>query len=467
MIPGQTTPAGSDPYVPKNGNAGLSVDRYEIELDYRLATNRLSARAHLDVLATSDLARFTLDLSRLSVSSVRIDGVRAANHSQSAHKLTVAPQRLIEAGTRFRVTIEYAGAPRPRSSTWGPVGWEELADGVIVASQPSGASTWFPCNDVPSDKASYSIRVTTEAPYTVVCNGRLVSRSVRSGRATWLFEQEEPTATYLATVQIGRYSTIEASWDGVPGRLVFPPAIRPSVTTDLAGLPRMMEVFQRAFGPYPFAGYAVVVTDDVLEIPLEAQSLAIFGSNHLKGTGEWERLVAHELAHQWFGNAVGIAEWRDIWLNEGFACYAEWVWSEASGGPSADALAREHYARLARSPQDIVLSDPGARDMFDDRVYKRGALALHAVRSAVGDAPFFDLVRRWVDENRHGVVSTADFRTLVSRTCAGEGRTALAAIEGTLDAWLDDTRLPAYPVPAAASNATETTRPSTSADDTA
>jgi aminopeptidase N len=465
MIGSRTTAAGSDAYVPKNGNAGIAVERYELDLDYRLATNRLAAVARLDVLATADLARLTLDLSRLSVSTVRIDGERVASHSQSAHKLTVVPQRAIEAGTRFRLTIEYGGAPRPRSSTWGPVGWEELADGVIVASQPSGASTWFPCNDVPSDKATYVIRVTTEAPYTVVCNGRLVSRAVRSGRATWLFEQEEPTATYLATVQIGRYQTVESVWDGVPGRIVFPPGIRRSVTTDLEDLPRMMEVFQRAFGPYPFAGYAVVVTADVLEIPLEAQSLAIFGSNHLTGTGQWERLVAHELAHQWFGNAVGVAQWRHIWLNEGFACYAEWVWSEASGGASADQLARDHHARLARSPQDIVLSDPGAHDMFDDRVYKRGALTLHALRRAVGDERFFTLVRLWVDENRHGIVTTADFRALVARTCAGAAGMSAAALERLLDAWLDEEALPPYP--ASSSVAVDSTRPSTTAEDTA
>jgi aminopeptidase N len=462
---GRATLAGSDPYVPKNGNAGLSVERYELELDYRIATNRLGGLARLDVLATTDLARFTLDLSRLTVTTVRIDGVRVASYSQSAHKLTVVPQRLIEAGTRFRVSIEYAGTPRPRSSAWGPVGWEELADGVIVASQPSGASTWFPCNDVPSDKASYSIRVTTEAPYTVVCNGRLVSRTVRSGRATWLFEQEEPTATYLATVQIGRYATVESVWDGVPGRIVFPPAIRRGVTADLVDLPRMMAVFQRLFGPYPFAGYAVVVTADVLEIPLEAQSLAIFGSNHLTGTGEWERLVAHELAHQWFGNAVGVAEWRHIWLNEGFACYAEWLWSEASGGPSADDLAREHYAGLARGPADIRVSDPGADDMFDDRVYKRGALTLHAVRLAIGDAAFFEVVRRWVDENRHGIVTTADFRALVLRSRSSVPGMSAPDLGSLLDAWLDATGLPPYPV-AASRTATVSTKPSSTAEET-
>ena len=143
----------------------------------------------------------------------------------------------------------------------------------------------------------------------------------------------------------------------------------------------MMGFFIRTFGAYPFGSYAVVVTEDPLEIPLEAQSLSVFGSNFL--TDDWDsvRLVAHEMSHQWFGNSLTLATWRDIWLHEGFACYAEWLWSEESGGPSADDRAREHWDRLAAAPQDLSLADPGADEMFDDRVYKRGALLLHALRA--------------------------------------------------------------------------------------
>ena len=149
-------------------------------------------------------------------------------------------------------------------------------------------------------------------------------------------------------------------------------------------------------GPYPFAAYTVVVTDDELEIPLEAQGLSIFGANHLDGRLGRERLVAHELAHQWFGNSLTLGRWRDIWLHEGFACYAEWLWSEESRRAVGRRHARRGTTRGSRPlPQDLVLGDPGPELMFDDRVYKRGALTLHALRLTVGDDAFFDALRAW------------------------------------------------------------------------
>jgi aminopeptidase N len=179
-----------------------------------------------------------------------------------------------------------------------------------------------------------------------------------------------------------------------------------------------------------------VVTADELEIPLEAQGLAVFGMNHLVPAAQ--RLVAHELAHQWFGNSVGIARWSDIWLNEGFACYAEWLWSETSGGASVESCVADYYARLAAKPRDLLLVDPGPDDMFDDRVYKRGALTLHALRRTLGDEAFFDLLRSWTADHRHALVTTDDFRAAVERA----GGPDAAAV---LSRWIDDVALPVRP----------------------
>ncbi|RPE78789.1 MULTISPECIES: M1 family metallopeptidase [unclassified Frondihabitans] len=425
----------SHTYLPDSGNPGYRTISYDLDLSYRVATNRLEATATIRAVALADLRRVTFDFVRLRASKVKIDGSRA-RHSQTTAKLAVMPASPIAAGEEFVVTVDYAGAPAPRSSTWGTVGWEELTDGVIVASQPSGAPTWFPCNDDPADKASFRIRIATEQSYIAVCNGELQGRTTRSGKTTWEYRQDEPTSTYLATVQIGRYELVPVTWGGVPGVLAGPPALRSRIGHDFGPVGDMMTLFASRFGPYPFPSYTVVVTDDELEIPLEAQGLAIFGANHADGRSGSDRLIAHELAHQWFGNSVGVASWGEIWLNEGFACYAEWLWSEESGRATAASLAASTHARLSRLPQDIVVGDPGPALMFDDRVYKRGALTLAALRGVVGDSRFFAILRAWTDTHRHGTATTSDFVALASAT-AGE------PLAGLFDAWLAREALPA------------------------
>ena len=429
--------AGDD-YLPNSGNGGYIVSRYDLDLRYRVATNRLDGTATLALTSTQDLERFTLDLSGLRVSKVVIAGRRTTSFSQTAHKLVVSPAAVIHADTEFSLTVTYSGSPGPRGSAWGAVGWEELADGVLVAAQPSGAPTWYPCNDYPGSKASYGIRFAAEQAYTVVCNGTLVSHRTSSGLGHWHYEQPQPTASYLATVQIGRYARVAADLDGVAGVMVYPKPIEARVLTDLAALPRMMALYQETFGPYPFDDYTVVVTADDLEIPLESQGLATFGANHMDGHGVAERLVAHELAHQWFGNSVGLAQWSDIWLNEGFACYSEWLWSEHKGGMTADGLARQFRRSLSQQPLDITVGDPGAADMFDDRVYKRGALTLHALRLTIGDTAFFDLLKVWAARHQHSTVTTTDFRALAAEFSP-------TPLDDLFERWLFQTSLPALP----------------------
>ncbi|MFC5502681.1 M1 family metallopeptidase [Lysinimonas soli] len=427
-----------DAYLPGHGNGGYRVLRYELDLDYRISTNRLHGTATIHAHSTQALERFTLDLAKLRVSRVRIEGRRGTRFAQAARKVVITPAVALPADEDFTLVIEYAGAPGPIRSRWGPVGWEELADGVLVAAQPSGAPSWFPTNDRVDDKAAYDIRFRTDQAYTVVCNGTLVDHHVASGQGHWHYEQTQPTASYLATVQIGRYERATPDWSGVPGVLAYPRTIAARVASDFAAVDRMMALFQERFGPYPFDGYTVVVTADELEIPLEAQGLAIFGANHADGHGGSERLVAHELAHQWFGNSVGLSSWKDIWLNEGFACYSEWIWSEHSGGMSAEGWAQHYRRQLSALPRDIVVGDPGATLMFDDRVYKRGALTLHAVRSTLGDPAFFELLRSWTGSHRHGTATTADFQALA-------GQAAGRSLDRLFTAWLFETPLPRLP----------------------
>ncbi len=241
-----------DAYLPQSGNGGYRTMSTSLSLRYRIARNRLDGVAELFLRANHRLARFSLDLVGLSVSHVRVDG-RTADFRQAHGKVRITPERPVEPGVEFLVVIEYGGAPKPRRTRWGTIGWEELDDGVLVASQPSGAPTWFPCNDHPFDKASYRIRVETDAAYTVVAIGELEDQRVISGQGEWVYEQREPTASYLVTLQIGRYAQHSLAFDGVECDGALPPPLEHRVRADFEPLPRMLEVFEASFGPYPFA----------------------------------------------------------------------------------------------------------------------------------------------------------------------------------------------------------------------
>jgi len=405
-----------DAYLPGHGNAGYRVTHYHLTLDYRPASGRLGGRVQIYAIAGADLAGFALDFGGMRTNRVLVDGQPAARYTHNGEKLRVRPAVPIVAGSSFEVDVRYTGTPKPiRTREWGELGWDTLSDGALVASQPIGAPSWFPCNDKPSDKASYLISVTTPTPYTVVANGELVSRRVGAGSTTWVYHQPAPTAAYLVSVQIGQYQPINVAQAPIMQRAAVPARLAGRFEHDFGRQPAMVTEFARLFGPYPFGEYTVVVTDDELDVPVEAQGMSIFGANHVDGLRTYERLVAHELAHQWFGNSVTIADWRHIWLNEGFAKYAEWLWSECSGGEPATIKATRARSRLAGLPQDLVLADPGVKYLFDDRVYQRGALTLQALRTAMGDARFFELLRAWTAEHRHGVVTTDQFVALAQR----------------------------------------------------
>ncbi|MDT7736664.1 MAG: hypothetical protein QOK09_33 [Mycobacterium sp.] len=408
-----------DPYLPKNGNLGYRVSRYELDLEYKVAINRLSGSVTITAVTLTELEQFALDLSEaMTVSKVSVNGKRAAHFACRDRKLRIRLSSKLASGSTMSIVVHYRGSPRPLRSLWGDVGFEELTNGALVAGQPNGAASWFPCDDHPNAKASYRIQISTDNPYRVIANGKLASRRVRAAQTGWTYEQPEPTSTYLVTLQIGMYEMTRLTETPVPIQAALPGRLRGNFDHDFARQPEMMELFVELFGPYPLAnGYTVVVTDDALEIPVEAQGISIFGANHCDGSRDSERLIAHELAHQWFGNSVTARQWRDIWLHEGFASYAEWLWSEHSGGPSADELARHHHEQLRKAPQDLLLADPGPRDMFDDRVYKRGALTLHALRRRLGDEKFFALLKDWTTRYRHASVVTDDFTGLAADYC--------------------------------------------------
>jgi aminopeptidase N len=437
----------ADPYFPAHGDPAYRVTRYELEIGYRPRTNRLEGCARLTAVARQPLASFALDLGDLQVSRVSVDG-QLVRYTHRAGKLRVRPASPVAADGTFTVEVRYGGVPRPVRSPWGGLGWDELTDGALVASQPIGAPSWYPCNDRPADKAAYRIAVTVPHEYTAVANGALIARTRNARATTWVYDQPAPTSSYLVSVQVGQYETVTLARGPVPQTAAVPARLVGQFKTDFGRQPQMMRLFEELYGPYPFGEYVVVVADDELDVPVEAQGMSVFGRNHLDGRRGSERLVAHELSHQWFGNSVTVADWRHIWLNEGFAKYAEWVWSERSGGLPAVEYAAESYFYLRDQPQSLILADPGRADMFDDRLYRRGGLALHALRVELGDAAFFALIKEWATANRHGVVGTDQFIAAARRHGAQALETrqpGTRSLDSLFGAWLYRGTLPQWP----------------------
>ena len=404
-------PGTRDRYTGVEFNLGFHVTHYDLNFDYKVAPNRLDAVATLTLTTWRELNHLTLDLtSGLAVRRVEASsGFGVKRYRQSGGKLRITFDQFIPVDTELQLTIRYGGTPRPRRTAWGLLGWEELENGALTANQPDGAPSWFPCDDTPDEKATYTFNVRADRGYVAVTN-----------------TTARPMATYLATVQVGQFHRVALGRNTVAW---LPPRTQ---VGDLDKQQAMLDYFETVFGPYPFEDYQVVVHEDELEIPLEAQGLSIFGVNHLRGN---ERLIAHELAHQWFGNSLGIAQWEDIWLNEGFACYAEWLWADFSGQMPIDASVRTHYDKIA--PMHFTLKDPGPRDMFDDRVYKRGAITLHALRRTAGDPAFFAAVRDYVARGAHGIVEPFDLVNAFAR----QG----VAVGDVLDAWVNHPELPECP----------------------
>jgi len=414
---------GGDPYFPKAGNGGYQVDDYDLSIRYEPPTRAFSGVAVLSAVATTDLAGFSLDLRQFAVRSVTVDGV-AARFTKGGQELRVVPARTLPHGRPFTVRVAYNGTTfRPRDSGGSLYGWVSTPDGAMVANEPEGASTWYPVNDVPTDKATYTFRVDVPEGSTAVANGRLRSSSTLAGRTTWTWRADQPMASYLSTASIGNFAL---STSTTPSGLRIVNAVDKDLSAaqkaraagSLALQPDMIALYETRFGPYPFEAFGAIVDDDSIGYALETQTRPIYSGAPSEGT------VAHELAHQWFGDSVTPTTWRDIWLNEGFATYAAALWGQQRGGESLQHLFDRGYATPAGDPFWTTLpADPGVADLFSGAVYDRGALTLIALKDKIGDPAFDTVLRQWATVHRGGNVSTADFAALASKV-AGQDLTA-------------------------------------------
>ena len=318
------------------------------------------------------------------------------------------------------------------------IGWFDLGTNSVAVGEPFGAQTWYPVNDHPTDKATYTFTLDVPGSLVGVANGVLTNDDAGDGRRVTSWEMTDPMASYLATVTVGDYLLIDS--DPAEQVDVFdavPPRLRDVFQGDFGLTDEMINVFSELFGPYPFDEYGVMVIDGNFSFALETQGRSIFSASFVDGDGSIERIVAHEVAHQWFGNHVSPATWQDIWLNEGFASYAEDLWIEFGRDGDLGTLENRLITR-AQVAQSPAPGDPGPAGLFDASVYRRGGLTLHALRLEVGDDAFFTMLRTWLERYGGGSATTSDFIALAEEI-HGED------LSGFFNAWLSDAPLPALP----------------------
>ncbi len=434
-------PGAGDAYFPYAGNGGYDVQHYDLDLTYTPPApapaplaGQLNGVATIDLVATQDLDRFNLDLRGMDVQAITVNGKPASEVAPPAPgatvegaaywhvqddaarvwELTIQPRPKLKAGHAARVVVTYGGATtRPEDIEGALYGWVTTRDGAMVVGEPEGSMTWYPVSDHQTDKATYGFEITVPEGKVAVANGLPAQDPVTDGGwTTWFWDAPDPQASYLTTASVGDYDLRRSE---TAGGLPIIDAVDDNLTAGNAAATEaalalqddMIAFLEQAFVPYPFTSFGSIVDDDTVGYALETQTRPVYSRAAREGT------VVHELAHQWFGNAVSPGRWQDIWLNEGWATYVEWLWTEHRGGDSAQASFDEVMAIPADDEfWDLAIADPGPLGLFHDPVYDRGAATLHALRLEVGDAAFFAASQEWLTRYDDATGTTEDFQAI-------------------------------------------------------
>ncbi len=429
-----------DPYWPLDGNGGIDVSSYAISNRYALETKRLSGRTKVTLTATSDLASFSLDFL-LRVSKVTVDGAAADfARTDGGHELRITPAQPLAAGSEHTVVVTYADRPAKYSYA-GENNWLANTREVVTMNQPHMAPWWFPANDHPLDRAIVDVRIRVPQGREVISNGELKGKRVGKRWTTWHWRADEPMVPYLAFFAAGDFTIARGTRGGLPWLVAVSQGLsagdqRASMRL-MKKTPAVVAGLEKDLGDYPFSVVGGITTSLNPGFALENQTRPTYPAVG----GNYTSLVVHELAHQWFGDDIAVQGWRDIWLNEGFASFMEWRWTETHGGRSADATLRSYVDNAVGSSDfwEVVVADPGPDKIFDSAIYTRGAMTLQALRNRVGDQAFWKILRTWIREQRGGNVASEQFEEVAARVSGQD-------LGSFFTAWL---RTPSKPAPTA------------------
>ena len=431
-----------DGYFPLDGNGGLDVTHYDVHDRYRFGSGRLSGHTTLTVEATQDLSSFHLDFL-LPVRGVRVDGEAAEFSKPRQHEVRIEPATSLTDGQEFTVRVSYSGLPERRSYD-GESNWLADRHEVVAMNQPHMAPWWFPSNDHPADKALMDISITVPSGKKVVANGHPVGRERRGSRTTHHWRADEPMATYLAMFAAGPFhverSQVATRQGGpVPVRLLVSKRLNDqryaASLKMLRRTPALLRELQADLGDYPFSAAGGLVTSLPVGFALENQTIPTY---FWVGRGDYDWLVVHEQAHQWFGDSVAVERWRDIWLNEGGATFFEIRHRELNRNLDPQMWLQRQWE--ANGPQDrfwnLDIADPGADRIFANAIYYRGGMTFQALRHRIGEADYWRLLRTFVRTYEGGNATTEDFEAM-AEDVSGE------QLDGFFDAWIHSTDRPA------------------------
>ena len=447
-----TTPTGPDSRpadvpdrtFPGLGDPRIDVSSYDVAVRADPGKKEIRGRVviKLQPVGPRDLPQFTLDLRGPKVTTTLVDG-KVARTAVDGHQIIITPGKPVAAGRPHTVVIRYGGVPDQATfpALNIPVGWQpDEHGGWFTMSEPDGTSTWVPVSDHPSDKAVWKVSLDTPAGVTGVSNGRLLSHATKAGRTTWIWEEPQQMAPYLVLAAVGDFDLVQRTVGTRHDTFAFPKDLSAGKRASFDALDDILDYYAETFGPLPgsesHAGQnaGAIVVDFNLGVALETQTRPLFGTDSVRENDAGA--LAHELGHQWFGDNVSLADWPDLWLNEGFATYADWLYRDHSGKAKIDDIAEEtakEYANVG-----LTVRDPTAAGTFDLVVYNRGALTLHALRKTVGDTHFFQILRQWTSQYAGRSATTADFVALSSKV---SGRN----LTGFFHDWLDKAPQPKLP----------------------
>ena len=421
-------PSLGDRLFPDLGNGGYDAQSYDVSYDYRPGVTTMASSVVMRARATQALSSFSLDSLVAKIGSVTVDGRPAAFRTQG-EKLIVTPSSTVPNHAPFDVRIDYTSdrnldpqspaEPLPPGLPQFTKAWINTPDGFAFMGQPDRAHLFFPANDYPSDKARFTFRVTTPSDLTAVANGTLVSRRRSGDRTTYVWQTASDIPTDITQVAVGKFREIDQTGPhGLPVRS-FLPASQAAGDDIVRQTPSQLAWLEQTLGlPFPFERYGVLGVDSSYDgVALETATMSTFPVQaFLQPSAQIAPVMVHEMTHQYFGDAVSVGSWDDMWLSEGQAVYYQSLFQ-----------AQQRNITLADEMKDLYTEDADQRATWGPPAHLRsaaavlfgsdgtGALSLYALHELVGDQTFQRIERTFYTQFHGRSARTSDYIAVANR----------------------------------------------------